>query len=465
MTRLAISVSSVTITPQLAGVSLVESESSGSDLPLTIVQDEAAFLKELSKLKPGEIAVVYFSATWCDPCKDYSPIFQRLAEGGRGRARFIVIESAEIEWMTKWKVYSYPTIKLFTKTADGKLASIRVIDDQDPLSEIPYLKEGRDGDAYFLGNKFLSRGRYQEAIGQFLKQLEIRPNCPTTLNDLGVAYARTGNLAKAFEFFSRAAKIKPNDPLILGNMGKMMDQLGESERALSYYEQAIKFDPDNADLYNSRGNANTDLKRYEAALLDFQEAIRRSPNTALFYANRAEILRELGDRYSAERDYRTAMALDPHQSYAKGRLLTLRLIPRSFDFSMRLPRGNKRLEPRGEFGATWRLFNLSGLWGLEGRLQVGHGGSEKDRPYLAGADLALAGGIISLEGGVGYLFPESVDTDTQRENGGYFRYGARIRLPLQRPAELGLSLLVEHDLTDPSRRHLTPGLNVSFDLW
>jgi len=47
--------------------------------------------KELKKLKPDQLALVMFGAEWCDPCKDYLPTFEKLAEEYGGQFRMIHI--------------------------------------------------------------------------------------------------------------------------------------------------------------------------------------------------------------------------------------------------------------------------------------------------------------------------------------------------------------------------------------
>jgi tetratricopeptide (TPR) repeat protein len=70
-----------------------------------------------------------------------------------------------------------------------------------------------DPDAnYFLGLLYLERNQLDAAITHISRSIEARPTSEaiTAYNDLGVAYARKGDLEKAAESYQRALAIDPN---------------------------------------------------------------------------------------------------------------------------------------------------------------------------------------------------------------------------------------------------------------
>lgn len=68
--------------------------------------------KQLSSLKPGQYAFVTFSATWCGPCKEYKPLFDKFAQESNGQYLFIRTENEDLA--REHGAKHFPTIKLFS---------------------------------------------------------------------------------------------------------------------------------------------------------------------------------------------------------------------------------------------------------------------------------------------------------------------------------------------------------------
>ncbi len=72
------------------------------------IADEARFKAALKTLKPGQYAIVTFSADWCGPCKEYKPVFERIAKEAGGQHLFLRTENPELA--KGYKVFAYPTV-------------------------------------------------------------------------------------------------------------------------------------------------------------------------------------------------------------------------------------------------------------------------------------------------------------------------------------------------------------------
>lgn len=64
--------------------------------------------RALGALRPGQYAVVTFSATWCEPCKKYEPMFHKMAGEAGGQYLFIHTNNEEIG--REYHVTGYPTV-------------------------------------------------------------------------------------------------------------------------------------------------------------------------------------------------------------------------------------------------------------------------------------------------------------------------------------------------------------------
>lgn len=85
---------------------------------------------------------------------------------------------------------------------------------------------------YEQGLKLNDESRYQEAIAQFDKAIELNPEYAEAYRNRGIAY----------------------------------DIQGQYERAVQDYDEAIRLNPGSAEAYNDRGISYRHLSQYERAI-------------------------------------------------------------------------------------------------------------------------------------------------------------------------------------------------------
>ena len=81
------------------------------------------------------------------------------------------------------------------------------------------------------------------AIQQYEWALQLEPDRPEVLRNLGLAFAATGQTERAQMTYERAFAQSPNDPVLLKNMGELRAQLRDSQGAAELYRAAIRHDP------------------------------------------------------------------------------------------------------------------------------------------------------------------------------------------------------------------------------
>ena len=64
--------------------------------PEDVFAERAWIDDQLANLRPGQIALVYFSADWCGPCRAYDQHFQQLAKQAQGQVLFLKTNSPEV---------------------------------------------------------------------------------------------------------------------------------------------------------------------------------------------------------------------------------------------------------------------------------------------------------------------------------------------------------------------------------
>jgi tetratricopeptide (TPR) repeat protein len=103
-----------------------------------------------------------------------------------------------------------------------------------------------------LGAAFLEQSRYEEAIKNFNKALELKPAHKKMRNiveltvdcKLGIAFGYQGKLDEAMKFFNQALTINPNDPQTNYNVGVTYMNIGKVDEAIKYLHKALTFKPD-----------------------------------------------------------------------------------------------------------------------------------------------------------------------------------------------------------------------------
>ena len=82
----------------------------GGWLPDSTLFSSTRFMKE----HPGEVLVVSFFATWCEPCQKGLPVLQRVNDELKGRASVVLVafghDSAEVKAYLEGKSLSLPVV-------------------------------------------------------------------------------------------------------------------------------------------------------------------------------------------------------------------------------------------------------------------------------------------------------------------------------------------------------------------
>ncbi|HSL06055.1 MAG TPA: trypsin-like peptidase domain-containing protein [Nitrospiraceae bacterium] len=80
------------------------------------------------------------------------------------------------------------------------------------------------------------------AIQQYESALQLEPERPDVLRNLGLAFAARGETDRAWVVYERALAQTPNDPVLLQNMGELRSLLRDPQGAAELYRAAIRQD-------------------------------------------------------------------------------------------------------------------------------------------------------------------------------------------------------------------------------
>jgi len=126
---------------------------------------------------------------------------------------------------------------------------------------------------FLAGRWLVDRERYSQAIVLLESAVALAPNYPAAVNELGYAYAFSGNFTKGFAAMERYIDLEPNQPNPHDSYGELLRLAGKFEQALQQYRLSIQIDPNFgselgvADTYALMGNEPAAREEYERAIV------------------------------------------------------------------------------------------------------------------------------------------------------------------------------------------------------
>ena len=129
-----------------------------------------------------------------------------------------------------------------------------------------------------LGLVLFERGNVDEAVAQYQKSLQIKPNHPEAQNNLGNALFRKGRVDEAIAHYQKALEIKPRDAVFQCNLGNALFRKGRVDEAIAHYQEALEINPDDAYTCVNLGNALFQKGRVDEAIAHYQKALQIKPN-------------------------------------------------------------------------------------------------------------------------------------------------------------------------------------------
>jgi protein O-GlcNAc transferase len=153
------------------------------------------------------------------------------------------------------------------------------------------------------GEHLRQNGKFAEAQVAIEEAVQLAPDRPDYLNQLGVTYASLGQKQKAAHAFEKAIALKPDYADPHNNLGLCL----EGERAIAEFETAIRLKPSFPGAYNNLGNALRESDKLKQAINAFRTAIELKPDYAQAIVGLAGALEARGDLEEAISLYRRAL--------------------------------------------------------------------------------------------------------------------------------------------------------------
>lgn len=132
------------------------------------------------------------------------------------------------------------------------------------------------------GAVFMSRGKFDLAVGDFGKALEIDPKSDQAHAQRGFAYLWQGKLDEADRDWRAAEDIDPKNVVAQRGRGALLSMKGDSTAAVSMLSEALKLEPGDTFTLAMRAQAYWMLKRWHEVIADSTEVLRQSPQPNMY---------------------------------------------------------------------------------------------------------------------------------------------------------------------------------------
>ncbi|NLP61112.1 tetratricopeptide repeat protein [Paraburkholderia sacchari] len=151
------------------------------------------------------------------------------------------------------------------------------------------------------------------AIHALSRAIELQPDFPIALNNLGHLYGEQGEPEQASRLFERAIALAPDHPGIHFNYGTMLLNAGEPARAAAVLRRTVEIAPSQANAWNNLGKALLAMNRNTEARAVLERARELAPNSVEVLTNLGCVLWGEGRIDEAKSALERALELDPRR--------------------------------------------------------------------------------------------------------------------------------------------------------
>ena len=161
------------------------------------------------------------------------------------------------------------------------------------------------------GNTYVDLQRYDKALADFQRAIQLDPTLIPAYAQRSSTYAALGRYAEALADVNRVIQLDPRVAQSYWHRGNIHAAMQRYDKALADYNRAIQLNSNDANAYQCLGITYYELRQYDKALTAYNRAIHLDPGFVNAYINRGVIYDDLQQYSEALADYNRAIQLDP----------------------------------------------------------------------------------------------------------------------------------------------------------
>ncbi|MBU0489594.1 MAG: tetratricopeptide repeat protein [Bacteroidetes bacterium] len=166
---------------------------------------------------------------------------------------------------------------------------------------------GSDYGYFVRGNSFYDMKKYDAALRDFDKALQIMPDYAVEYNNRGNARHFLNDNDGAVNDYCKAIELDSAYGEAYANRGISLSSLTRFDEAITDFNKAILLGYNKVDVYGNRGVAKMRVNDPDGAIADYDTALVMNPGDPMVYYNRGIVKAQKGDNEGAITDYSEAI--------------------------------------------------------------------------------------------------------------------------------------------------------------
>ncbi|MGZ3411217.1 MAG: tetratricopeptide repeat protein [Xanthobacteraceae bacterium] len=156
---------------------------------------------------------------------------------------------------------------------------------------------------------------FENAEADLTEAFAVSPGDATAYAERGYFYMRRGRYRDALGDFVTGSRLDPQNPLYMYAAARSLVAIDDYAGAVSFYTEAIKAGPGDGKLYLARAEAHIRLQHWSEALADYDRAkdfgVRTAAENYFLFAGRGFVALKFADYQTALVNLDRALAIDP----------------------------------------------------------------------------------------------------------------------------------------------------------
>lgn len=178
------------------------------------------------------------------------------------------------------------------------------------------LRPGLDGLYFSRGVTYFLAQQFDKAVADFDRYIRKEPKDPSAYLNRGASYLFLNDTTKALEDYNRAIRLDRFDPEGYIRRGRVYALRKDYNDAIADMDKAIGLDTTNTFAYFNRALMYYDQNNYNAAMSDLNRVLRDEPGNALTLYNRSLINAQVGNMEDALADMDHVININPENVLA-----------------------------------------------------------------------------------------------------------------------------------------------------